>query len=219
MGWRRGDGARREMTLLLPGVLGVLWHTVWVWAGAGEVWVSLLLLVLIVGLLAGIEAFARALAWAWAYNHVGPGLDALRWLRRLLPGSGRGDGSNMAAVAWADAEPVLWILIAVAGWAVAQFVTGMTDDVVGKIVLLAVSLTLLGLEILSGAWGDLLHFGGGGGGVECGGASSAVGVAVAAARAIEDAAAARHLTASLPLPPMLGGGGKGAERLTFKLDL
>lgn len=207
------------MTLLMPSVLGVLWHTVWVWVDVGEAWVSLLFLVLVVGFLAGVESLVRALAWSWAYDNVGSsGLGAARWLRRLLPGSGRGDGSNLATAAWADAEPVLWILVAVASWAVVQFVTEMTDDVVAKIVFLAVGLTFLGLDVLTGAWGDIVRLGGDDGAEGAGsGASGAIGGAARAARAVEDAVASRHLTASLPLPPMLGGG--SGDKLTFKLDL
>lgn len=211
------------MTLLLPFVLGLLWHTLWVWVGIGEAWVSLLLAVLAVSLLAGLEAFVRALAWEWIYTRVGTGLNAVQWLRRFLPGSGRGDGSDVVAAAWADAEPVLWVVIAVAGWGVVQFVVEMTDDVVGKIALLAVALVLLGLDVLTGAWGGLWDGGVGDGGGGAGGiVATTAGAAARAVRAAEDAAAARHLTASMPLPPALGGGngnGKGNDRLTFKLDL
>ena len=205
------------MTLLLPFVLGLLWHTLWAWVGIGEAWVSLLLAVLAVSLLAGLEAFVRALAWEWIYTRAGTGLGAVQWLRRFLPGSGRGDGSDVVAAAWADAEPVLWVVIAVAGWGIAQFVVEMTDDVVGKIALLAVALVLLGLDVLTGACGGGDSDGGGGGG---GMVATTAGAAARAVRAAEDAAAARHLTASMPLPPALGGGsGKGNDRLTFKLDL
>jgi len=181
------------MSLLPPFVGGLLVHLLWRWVGVGEAWISLLIVVWVACLLVSAASLAQVTAWSWLRGALQGSAKLVDAVARLLPGGGGGGAKG----GWDDAAPALAVAAAAGGFAVVQFVDEMAEgDVVGRIVLLAVGLVLLGLELAAGAWEMGEDARGGGGGGERG-----------------------SLSASVPLPAALGGGGDRGGRLKFVLDV
>lgn len=190
------------MRLLWPFVLGLLWHLLFVWVGVGEAWVSLLTLVGVSSLLVSATALAHVAAWAWLRDTFSATASLVERVARFLPNWSGGADADFANAYWEQVAPVLQVATAAAGFAIVQFVTEMTDDVVAKIVLLAVALVLLGLDLVAGAFGTTDD-------------------APSRSMRVDVSDDGGKLAASVPLPSVLGGGdsGNGGGRLKFTLDL
>lgn len=181
------------MARLLPAlVFGLVWHLLWVWVGIGEAWVSLLILVGVASFFASANAVSQVAAWAWVRDALRRSASVVDAVSRFLP---REDDDG-----WGEAEGVLSVAAAAAGFGIVQFVDlSAGGDVVARIVMLSVAVVLLGIDVAAGVWG-----------VE---EARATGPLVEVKGGSDGG-----LEASVPLPAALGGG-DGGGKLRFKLDL
>ncbi len=127
------------MRLIPPLVVGLWWHLVFVWTGAAAPWVSLLVLVLLVSVLAVAHSLVKATAWSWLRNTLS---SASRFVRAAAAALGDDDP-------WDDVSPVASVAASAVGWFVVQVVDLATQDVVARVILLVSGLVLLALDVTS----------------------------------------------------------------------